>query len=260
MFTLDCYDEKNGIPIAKFINKKKSHLLCIKKEDENKSEESEESEDFKELELEGKSNFEPRLNPYQRSVVYIAGPSGSGKSTYAVNLIKPYIKFFDKPFYLFSRTDYKTDPAFKGLTPMQIPINDSLLINPIDITKELTGGSVVFFDDCNTIQNEKLRKVVQKMMEDILEVGRKLDITIIITSHLVIPSSREFARTVMNEIQTLTVFPKSGSSQQISYALQTYFGLKKSQIEEILQIKSRWVTISKSYPMYVLSNKLAYIL
>lgn len=257
MFAIDCYDEKQGIPIAKYTEKKKSHLLCIKQDNGNHSEDSDE---LRHLELEDKSLFEPRLNPYQRSVVYIAGPSGSGKSSYGIKLIKPYLKFFDKPFYLFSRTDYKTDPAFNGLKPMQIPIDDDLLKHPIDITKELTGGSLVFFDDCNTIQNEKLRKVVQKMMEDILEVGRKLDITIVITSHLVIPSQREFARTIMNELQSLTIFPRSGSAQQINYSLKTYFGLSKSQIEDILKLKSRWVTISKSYPMYVLSERVAYIL
>ncbi len=255
-FAIDCYTEKDGIPIAKYTDKKrKTHHLCIKQDDDYDNDKG-----MKKMQLEGKAVFEPRLNPYQRSVVYIAGPSGSGKTSYAIKLIKPYIKFFDKPFYLFSRTDYKTDPAFEGLKPTQIPINEDLLKFPIDITQELTGGSLVFFDDCNTIQNEKVRKEVQKMMEDILEVGRKLDITIVITSHLIIPTQREFARTIMNEIQSLTVFPRSGSSQQITYALSTHFGLSKAQIDEILQIKSRWVTISKSYPMYVMSDKLTYIL
>lgn len=205
--------------------------------------------------------IEPRLDVDERSVSYIAGPSGSGKTSYAVNLIGPYVKFFpEKPFYLFSRTDYKTDPAFKKMKPIQIMIDNSLIESPIDITRELTGGSIVLFDDCNTIQNDKLKNVIDKLMADILEVGRKLDITIVITNHLVIPNEKKVARTIMNEMQSVTVFPKSGSAHQIRYALKTYYGLDNKQIDEILKLPSRWVTISKKYPMYVIYEKGCYIL
>lgn len=207
--------------------------------------------------------MEPRLNPSERTVSYIAGPSGSGKTTYALNLIKPYLELYpNKPFFLFSRTDYKDDPVYKtlGLTPMQIPINKDLITHPIDITKELTGGSIVFFDDCNTVQSDDLRKVIELLISDILEVGRKLDITIVITSHLVIPNDKKIARTVLNEMQTLTVFPKSGSQQQIRYCLKTYYGMTNKQIDNILSLKSRWITISKTYPNYVLYDSGCFIL
>jgi hypothetical protein len=164
--------------------------------------------------------------------------------------------------YLFSRTDYKTDPVFANfkLKPIQITIDESLLKNPIDITKELTGGSIVFFDDCNTIPNDKLKKNIDKLMADIMEVGRKIDITIIITNHLVIPSEQKFARTILNEIQSFTFFPKSGAAAQVSYALKKYFGMMNKQIERILRINSRWITISKKYPMYVMYDKGCFIL
>lgn len=208
-----------------------------------------------------KVRVEPRLNPYERSVSYIAGPSGSGKTSYALSVIKPYLELFpEKPFFLFSRTDYKDDPAYKGLKPIQIPINEKIIADPIDITKELTGGSIVFFDDCNTIQDDKMRKAIEKLIGDILEVGRKLDITIVITSHLVIPNERKMARTILNEMQMLTVFPKSGSSQQIRYALKQYYGLTNKQIDQIIALKSRWVTISKSYPNYVIYENGCFIL
>jgi hypothetical protein len=264
MLSFNCTED--AVPIAKVVggrHKKVRGLVCIIDPEKYTSEDEMFSmpDDDKMLELEeGMGKFEPRLNPYQRSVSYVAGPSGSGKTTYALNLIKPYLRLTGKPFFVFSRTDSKLDPAFKGMNYVAVPINQSLLEHPIDITQELTGGSVILFDDCNTIQNEKLKRAVEKIMEDILEVGRKLDITIIITSHLVIPPSKNFARTIMNELQTLTVFPRSGSSQQINYALKTYFGFNKHQIEDIHEIEgSRWVTVSKTYPMYVLSEKLLYL-
>jgi Cdc6-like AAA superfamily ATPase len=241
-----------GTPIAKIIDNKKktSVLLYLNAQNDDDLQNS-----IKNIKL------EPRLNPYERSVSYIAGPSGSGKTTYALNLIRPYLELFpDKPFFLFSRTDYRDDPAFKNLKPMQIPINDSMLTNPIDITEELRGGSIVLFDDCNTLQDDKLKKAIEKLMNDILEVGRKLDITIIITSHLVIPNDKKIARTILNEMQSLTVFPKCGSSQQIRYCLKTYYGINNKQIDNIMSLKSRWVTISKSYPNYVLYENGCFIL
>lgn len=197
----------------------------------------------------------------ERSVDYISGPSGSGKSTYSAGLARAFRRIFpEKNFYVFSRTDVKNDPAFAGINPIQITIDDSIVENPIDITRELTGGCIVLFDDCNTVQDDKQKKAIDKLMADIMEVGRKLGIWIIITNHLVIPNEKKVARTIMNEMQSLTVFPKSGSVQQIRYCLKQYFGLNNKQIDEIVALPSRWVTIHKNYPMCVLYDKGAYVL
>ena len=142
----------------------------------------------------------------------------------------------------------------------QVKIDETILEHPINIETELVGGSILLFDDCNTLQNDKLKKQIDKLMGDIMEVGRKLDITIIITNHLVIPNERKMARTLLNEAQIITVFPKSGSTQQIAYALKTYFGLSKRQIDELLDLPSRWVTVYKNYPMFVMYEYGAYIL
>ncbi len=197
----------------------------------------------------------------ERGVDYISGASGSGKTTQAVSLAKAFTSIFpEKQFYVFSRADIKNDPAFKGLNPIQIKIDESIVDHPIDITKELSNGCMILFDDCNTVQDEKQKKAVDKLMADIMEVGRKLGIWIIITNHLVIPNERKVARTIMNEMQSLTVFPKSGSVQQIRYCLKNYYGLNNKQIDRIVSLPSRWVTIHKNYPMCVVYDKGAYIL
>jgi hypothetical protein len=97
-------------------------------------------------------------------------------------------------------------------------------------------------------------------MSDIMEIGRKLNIWLVITNHLVIPNEKKMARTIMNEMHSMTVFPKSGSAQQIRYALKTYFGLTNKQIDEIIKMPSRWITVYKSYPQYVLYDKGSFIL
>lgn len=203
----------------------------------------------------------PVMKDNERSVDYISGPSGSGKSTYAATLAKSFKLIHpDKDFYIFSRSNPKNDPAFKKLDFITIPIDESIVSNPIDITEELTRGCLVLFDDCNTIIDDKQKKAVDKLMADIMEVGRKLDIWIIITNHLVNPNEKKIARTIMNEMQSLTIFPKSGSSHQIKYCLKTYYGLNEKQINLILSLPSRWVTIFKTYPQTVMYDKGAFVL
>lgn len=245
----------DGKPIAK----EGKQLIYLKTEDDSKnsdydsSYDSEYDSDDNLTAIESDEKIEPLLNMEERSVAYIAGPSGSGKTTFALKLIKRFLKVYpDKPFYLFSRTDYKRDPAYKGMTVNQIMIDDSLIDEPIDVEKELSGGSIILFDDCNTIQNDKIKKQIDKLMADIMEVGRKLGIWIIITNHLVIPNEKKIARTIMNEMQSLTVFPKSGAAQQIRYALKTYYGINNKQIDDILALRSRWIMINKNYPMNVI--------
>jgi hypothetical protein len=204
----------------------------------------------------------PLPNFDERFVEYISGPSGSGKSTLASQIGQQFKNMYPhKPIYIFSRTESDKDPAFKNLNPIQIEIDESLIDNPLDITKEVTeGGCLMIFDDCNTIHNDKIKKEIDKLMSDAMEVGRKLNCNIIITNHLVVPNEKKFARTMLNEMNMLTIFPKSGSAQQIKYALKTYYGLNNKQIEKILASPGRWVRISKNYPQYVLHEQGAYIL
>jgi len=205
---------------------------------------------------EGKIEVIPNLK--QREIMYVAGPSGSGKSTFASKYLQKYKELLEYPVYVISR-DNGSDPELNKLKPIYIPVTEDLVENPIDITQEMEN-SIILFDDTNTILNDKIKKSVSKTIQDIMEVGRKLNIYIVLTSHLIIPNDRKDGRVIMNEMHSLTVFPKSGSSQQIIYALKTYFGLNKDQIEEILNLPSRQVTIYKGFPQYVVHDKGMFIL
>ncbi len=202
----------------------------------------------------------PSTGSVNRTVEYIAGPSGSGKSTILARMVKYHLKVHPKTkVYLFSRSNKDDDPAFKGIPFKQVSIDDELVEEPIDITT-LRAGSILVFDDIGTIHSDAQRKTIEKIIMDALEVGRKFQISVIVTSHLIIPNDHKFARVMMNEIQFLTVFPKSGTTQQITYALRTYLGLSKNEIDRILQSSSRWVTIHTRFPRFVMYDKGAYFL
>jgi len=105
-----------------------------------------------------------------------------------------------------------------------------------------------------------MKKELSKLVVDICEVGRKLGLWIILTSHLVSPDDRSLSRCMMNELTGFTFFPRSGAVHQIKYALDKYFGLSKTQIDKIMHLPSRWVTVMRTFPQCVLYRKGVYLL
>lgn len=208
-----------------------------------------------------KGNFVPLPSFEERDVTYICGPSGSGKSTFAANLMYEWQQEYPEgDIYAFCRTDLSSDPAFSSIEGIkQIMIDESLLEDPIDIEEEITTDTMILFDDITTIQSKPLKEAVEGILADVMEVGRKLRIWIIATSHLIIPNEKKLARTILNECQKLVVFPRAGSVQQIRYALTKYFGFTNRQISGFMKTDSRWLLFNKSYPQYVLSEYQAWI-
>jgi len=239
--------KENARPIARIHDGKKTQILKI-----SDTEKGSKALTFDRCEI--------IPNIFTREVLYIAGPSGSGKTTIAVKYLEEYKKIFPKnPIFVFSRL--KHDPALdlKHLKIRRILIDQSLIDEPIDIETELFN-CLVLFDDCNTIQDTKLKQTVSKVMNDILEVGRHQNIYTIITSHLINMNEKKDSRTILNECHAIIIFPKSGSAYQIKYALHHYFGLSNKQILGLLNLKSRWVMINKTAPQYILSEHLAAVL
>jgi hypothetical protein len=257
MFSLN-----KGRPIAKIVGGKlNGKILYIY--DSDKFQESSDSDDD-DLSLLGKDvklktgKFEQLPNIDTREVSYIAGPSGSGKSTYASNYIEKFKKIFPEGnVYVFSRLN--SDPALDSLGVIRIMLDESIYQDPIDIQTEIPDYSLVLFDDTDTIQDKKIAQAVSKLKNDILETGRHKNIYTLVTSHLVNGNDRKDTRTIMNEMHTLTVFPKSGAAHAIDYALKNYFGLPKNVIKDVLGSDSRWVTLFKNYPNIIMSDKRAYI-
>lgn len=246
---------KSGSPLATIKNGKfKGEILYLNDDDEDVD-----AIGSQEINLK-KAKLSPLLNIDRRAVCYVAGPSGSGKTTYSVELAKNYQKIFPKvKIYLFSRTDYKLDPAYEGMKLQQIMLDQSLVQQPIVIEEEVDPGSLILFDDCGTITDTEIRKAVNHLMMDIMEVGRKLNINCIITSHLISGTDRNLARTILNEMTTFTFFCKSGSIYQIKYTLKNYLGMNPKQIQRILDLPSRWVTVLKNYPQCILYQHGAYL-
>lgn len=165
----------------------------------------------------------------------------------------------DKPskhIYLLSRIE--DDESFRDLisdgTIIPIDLNNKdIITTPIDSKKEI-GNSLAIFDDYELL-DKKVQKSVEITLKDVLLNGRDQankghDIYCAVTGHQL--SNRDKTRDILNECSTVSFFPKAGGVHSINYTLSKYCGLSKKQIEKIIVLPSRWITIHKRYPNYIL--------
>lgn len=248
--------DEQGKMIAMIKNKKKVKELVFVDPNNQRG--------IKKIKLHDDDVFVPVLDSDARSIVYICGASGSGKSTFARMLVDSFHKMFPTtPIYMFSRLS--SDPAFDDLENkkilIRIPIDKDLLESNIDVVTDFDEGSLVIFDDIDTISDKKIMAVLNNIKLQILEIGRHKKIYCIVTSHLINTNDRNGTRTMMNEMSSLVIFPKGGGSvYQQKYCLKNYLGLSNDNITDILETSdSRWVLISKNYPQYVLTQKKIYM-
>lgn len=217
------------------------------------------------LQLIDNSKLRPLPNKNKREILYIAGPQNSGKSYYTSQYLKDFIKMFPKKkIYLFSGID--DDDNFKGIKNIKrMDMDDEeLLDDPIDVKKELSN-SLVIFDDIDRSNNPEITKYLHELRNDILKNGRDQskkgkDIYCISTNHQITDGHE--TRDLLNECTSITIFPHSGSRFGIDRVLQHYIGLGKKEIDKIMKLgnQSRWVTIYKTYPQYVIWEKGASLL
>jgi len=200
---------------------------------------------------------QPLVNFNETFRYYIAGPTGSGKSYYIGMLLKTMRKVCrNKKIFVFSDVD--EDPALDSVKRItRLKLDDSLLdkkpINPVKLR-----DSVCVFDDIDSIQNKKLQDYVQKLRDSLLKRGRHENISVIVTAHLM--SDYKNTRIIMNEAGAITFFPKSGATDGIKHVLKKYVGMTKTQIDKVFLLPSRWVTVFKNAPQYVMYDKGVYLL
>jgi len=189
---------------------------------------------------------------------YVAGSSGSGKSTYIGKYIGLYKQMFPKRnIWVFSRLT--EDKELDKHDVNRILLDKGIVENPIDPEELSNGnGALCIFDDIDTIADKKINEAVHKLRDDLLETGRHQKISTISTGHQLMDYKK--TRTLLNEASFVTFFPQSGSSYHIRRFLKIYCGLDNKNIEKIMALPSRWVTIYKVYPMYVISEKNCYLI
>lgn len=195
-------------------------------------------------------------NTKTRDTNYIAGKSGSGKSTWISKYLSWYKKMYpDNKIFLFSRL--AEDEVLDQYNPIRISLNEELVTDPIDPDEELCD-SLCIFDDTDTIKDKNIKKAINDLKDDILQIGRHENVFVCIVSHLI--NNYKETRTILNESMYITFFPSSGSPHGIRYMLKNNMGLDKKQIERIMNLPSRWVTLKNSCPLAVIYETGVYLL
>ena len=186
----------------------------------------------------------------ERQVFMVSGMSGSGKSTYTASLCRTYKKQFpDNSIILFSNKP--SDPVFDRLDYVQrIVINEDLLEDPITLNE--MENSLIVFDDVEYSSNKQIDNELDRIRDLILQQGRSYHCSFVYITHQ--SNNYKQTRTILNECNSITIFPSMTTRYSLNYLLSKYFGFDKNQINKICKLPSRWVTIYKSPPLITYSS------
>jgi hypothetical protein len=192
----------------------------------------------------------------ERQILYVTGASGSGKSYFTRMYCQEFSKMFPKrPIILFSSiTDDSSIDEIKGLK--RIKLCEEFLNEDFDIND--FKDTMVIFDDCDCISDKKTKLKITSILNMVLETGRHTNTYCVVTSHL--PTAGNDTKRILNESHSITFFPQSLGGRSLKYLLENYLGLDRDQIKRVKKLKSRWVSVMKSYPKVVVSESEIYTL
>lgn len=239
-----------GSPIALICEKGKKDRPIFLNHDENYYNGVETEGGMREIKI-NKGRIQMLPNTKTRDSVYISGPSGSGKSTWAGDYVFEFKRLFKDTKRVVVISQIDSDESFKDLGAEKIDVNDELLNDPLTIDD--LDGSLVIFDDIDTIPNKKIRNDILALQNEILQTGRHRDIYVISTTHQ-LKNWRQTMLLIM-EAHLVVLFPKSGASQQVNGFLKDNLGCDKATIQKIMKLPGRWVAIHTRCPQYVAYDK-----
>lgn len=197
----------------------------------------------------------PNFNKTER--IYVAGPTDSGKTYYVKKYLQQMRKVYPKKnIYVIS--DVENDDEIDVINNIiRVSLDDDFLksgpLNP-----EVFKDSVVVFDDIDSIQNKQIYAAVTSLRDSLLRRGRHENISVVVTSHMM--SNYKDTRIILNESNSITFYPRSGGTDAIKYTLKKYANMSSADINKALSLPSRWVTVYKNYPCYILYEKGVYLI
>ena len=189
--------------------------------------------------------------------MYVAGPAGSGKSVMCGKIIKEYKRNRPKS-KIFVFSDVNEDKALDGEDITRVLLNQQVVDNPLTI-KEIPPSSLILFDDVDAIPEKPIKKSINILQNEILRRGRhppnypeggKCEISCINTAHNLTNYSE--TRIILNESNLICVYPRSTSKYNLNYVLTKYYGLSPEEVNQIIALPTRWVIVSRDYPIWVM--------
>ena len=193
----------------------------------------------------------PDTDPTRRYTAYVAGRSGSGKSQFSSGLLRRYAALYPKRYiYGVCSKRLSKDPAYQGIDIKQINATEVFGGTP-DLEK-LFGdeGCMILFDDWDSMKSgDKL--LVQYALTDILNTGRKLGISAVVTNHLLTDHNR--TKAILNEADWVTFFPRDSMPGTMKYLCEK-IGLPVELVSHLRDM-GRWVSVCNKPTMVLGENE-----
>lgn len=212
------------------------------------------------IKLEHGAKFEtlPTIEEKQRDTVFIFGAANSGKSYWVKAFAENYYRVWsgEKKIYLIS--ELESDETLDNAKCNIIRIHtNNLLEDPIDINSNTYEKCLFIVDDFDTLPKDKYN-VVLELINKILIMGRHKNISICVISHY--GSNGNKTKLINTECQKYVIFPFGASSHSIQYLLHTHVGIDRKDLIGIKKLGSRWITYSKIFPQYMISENIIKLL
>lgn len=193
----------------------------------------------------------------KRNILFIAGSSGCGKTYEACKYIQRLSKIFpDRQVTIFTQSDDHDLYSHFKLDPEIVPIDEALVEEPV--CQEELRDNIVLFDDVDSIRNKEIRAEVFDLIERILKLGRKFNIQIVVTYHL-LTNYRE-TRYILSEADYIIVFPNDGSRNQFKRLFETYIGIDSGELDVMKACRARSVVIHCKMPKFFIAGNIVKLL
>jgi len=238
--------EQCGKPIVKIIEEgKKDRIVYL-------DEKSEAEHNYAHIQLKPTQHFQ--LIPdktKERTIHYVCGASGSGKSYWTSNLANEYKKLFPKnPVYILSPLE-SDESIDRVKDAKRIKLGLDFLNTELD--ENSVENCLTIWDDTDSIIEKKMKQHLREFSLAILNRGRHTKTSMIYLSHIACDGVA--TKPILGECHTITFFPATLGGKTRRYLLDNYIGLDKKQCERIGKMETRAVTILKTYPQVVVTEK-----
>jgi hypothetical protein len=213
-----------------------------------------------------KTTFMPAFNNLknQISIFYITGQQGCGKSVLASNLIRNF-RNENKKMPVLCISECKVDDVLdkylhKKITPQEVKDDNLNFEDFQDIANE-KGGMLILFDDIDSINDakpDKLKSCVYQLLNSLINNSRKYNINIIYTTHR--PCEGNYSKAILNSCSNWIYFTNN-ITNNVRLCMKNYMGLSKENETILLNLKNtRWVSVNRTLPMSITSEKECFIL
>jgi hypothetical protein len=163
-----------------------------------------------------------------------------------MNYLNEYKKIFPKnPIYVFSALPDDRDSLDKVDDLKRIRLDEKFIETALELDD--FRDSMIVFDDIDGITNKPLKMKIIGILDNCIKLGRHQNISIIYTTHTACNGNE--TKQILNSSHLVVFFKNGLGDRAKKYLLGAYYGLDRDAIKNINTLQSRWVAISRTFPM-----------